>query len=837
MAVDKVFDENGRPVDEYGVPLMDDKGKVVPPEVTPRPFRNTNMAVNAWTASTWTNMPDINLPTTSNMDKLCSTQVPDQCLFNPEDKGSKTELKKLSRRLEAIPKNFEGEFVEIINELRTEVEQMMNKFAHTSFNTNMAPTAYICSATEIMEKLIEITDESEKRVRTAQKKFNDLDKQINASAAILNAVLDNQRPESPKLGPKGGEGEEGFRNGWRDQFWQHVQRMGADQSLKERAEGWKEEENVDDAAENHIQLLLSQLENAKDEHAHLIRMVTLDVTSDLLVQKGPTFDRLKQVYKEQINYHNLAPTDLKDVVYQINKLTKDHLRESEQFTSNASKAKVWIEENEHRQRELATYVQDLHRWYAYEKGLRDGTTSPKVTRLTHEVDDLMAKLEAKKEALRITQEEFECDKPKEPLPVDTSDLDEKLSCACIQLDVVKDILEKEHAAAMKNLRDRQSMEERRCQRMQELLDGLHRRKERLEHSIQQFGYAAEYVEFVLSKAKSVTKAITGYENLIHADSRTLLPICAFPGLEAGVQLATLLKKLAITKSQRVAQCDETIESETVLLEFCVDTQDPGAHKHNTILNRLLHMREQLQEDLESHARLDRSLPEAVTVFYDSLATFRLDPQQQARFMEVRTKAFSLWEDLGVEVKDERRSQPEQKQKQKLPQLLQIVDAVKSPPRLSRFVKSAGRRSGQQSPLLASWSPRTGSPLEEVAALRRSCDSCPPSLAPIAAFGGRQLSASSSSFCPLPATAMPRCLSPKPKPVSPRPSLGRAISAMSPFSLDTSSPRVFPAGASFLGSPLGPKSQARDWRLDKETFVPAAPATFNPREFRVVKPLD
>ena len=30
-----------------------------------------------------------------------------------------------------------------------------------------------------------------------------------------------------------------------------------------------------------------------------------------------------------------------------------------------------------------------------------------------------------------------------------------------------------------------------------------------------------------------------------------------------MRLATLLKKLAVTKSQRVAQCDETIESETV----------------------------------------------------------------------------------------------------------------------------------------------------------------------------------------------------------------------------------------------------------------------------------
>ena len=124
MAVDKIFDENGRPVDEYGIPMMDEQGKVVPPVVTPRPFRNASNAVNAWTTCTWTNIPDINLPGTSSMDKFSNSQVPEQCLFNPQDKGSKTELKKLSRRLEAIPKNFEGEFVETVNQLRTEIEQV-----------------------------------------------------------------------------------------------------------------------------------------------------------------------------------------------------------------------------------------------------------------------------------------------------------------------------------------------------------------------------------------------------------------------------------------------------------------------------------------------------------------------------------------------------------------------------------------------------------------------------------------------------------------------------------------------------------------------------------------
>ena len=65
------------------------------------------------------------------------------------------------------------------------------------------------------------------------------------------------------------------------------------------------------------------------------------------------------------------------------------------------------------------------------------------------------------------------------------------------------------------------------------------------------------------------------------DTPTLLP---FP--QVAVELYELLNFLAAEKTQRVQSINKTRESRTMLLEFCVDTQDPNAHKHEQILSEL-----------------------------------------------------------------------------------------------------------------------------------------------------------------------------------------------------------------------------------------------------------
>jgi hypothetical protein len=79
-------------------------------------------------------------------------------------------------------------------------------------------------------------------------------------------------------------------------------------------------------------------------------------------------------------------------------------------------------------------------------------------------------------------------------------------------------------------------------------------------------------------------------------------------IEVTVQLYELLQRLEVDQQARIESIDQSIARHTTMLEFCVDTQDPNAHKHQAVLDELEFSREQLVEDIANHSKMEGDLP-------------------------------------------------------------------------------------------------------------------------------------------------------------------------------------------------------------------------------------
>ena len=80
------LDAYGRPQDEYGEPLIDAKGMVVAPLVTPRAIRNAKIDIKGFKAKpdwVWERSPEVVLLNEVDVDKQCNTHVSGKvCVVN-----------------------------------------------------------------------------------------------------------------------------------------------------------------------------------------------------------------------------------------------------------------------------------------------------------------------------------------------------------------------------------------------------------------------------------------------------------------------------------------------------------------------------------------------------------------------------------------------------------------------------------------------------------------------------------------------------------------------------------------------------------------------------------
>ena len=72
-------------------------------------------------------------------------------------------------------------------------------------------------------------------------------------------------------------------------------------------------------------------------------------------------------------------------------------------------------------------------------------------------------------------------------------------------------------------------------------------------------------------------------------------------------MTEVLQSMAEDKARRVRAVDATLRDHTSMLEFCVDTHDPNAHKHKKVLEELQRLRDQLEEDIDANREMEKSV--------------------------------------------------------------------------------------------------------------------------------------------------------------------------------------------------------------------------------------
>jgi hypothetical protein len=123
--------------------------------------------------------------------------------------------------------------------------------------------------------------------------------------------------------------------------------------------------------------------------------------------------------------------------------------------------------------------------------------------------------------------------------------------------------------------------------------------ETLENSLVACNRTMSLIEMQQNFVALTQSALLQYEQKTYIRSSPIIPVINMKAMEVAVELYELLNFLAAEKTQRVQSINKTRESRTMLLEFCVDTQDPNAHKHEQILSELNVMRDHLLQDVDS----------------------------------------------------------------------------------------------------------------------------------------------------------------------------------------------------------------------------------------------
>ena len=72
-----------------------------------------------------------------------------------------------------------------------------------------------------------------------------------------------------------------------------------------------------------------------------------------------------------------------------------------------------------------------------------------------------------------------------------------------------------------------------------------------------------------------------------------------------------------------------------MLEFTVDTYDPNAHKHSSIIERLTETRAELQEELEYHVGLGQQNAAAAVAVLQAIANSTMSETHQGQWEDLR----------------------------------------------------------------------------------------------------------------------------------------------------------------------------------------------------------
>eukprot|EP00668_Euglena_longa_P016058 GGOE01020259.1.p1 GENE.GGOE01020259.1~~GGOE01020259.1.p1 ORF type:complete len:746 (+),score=259.57 GGOE01020259.1:326-2239(+) len=379
--------------------------------------------------------------------------------------------------------------------------------------------------------------------------------------------------------------DDGFKTGWHGRWWRHDRRQRADDVLARKLKRWMMAEDKDEAGDTQIELLYSLLANLKGRITVLQRMAGFTVSLEM-----PTTE-VGSVLQSKTEFLAMLQAILEKCEAKQEEMEFKH----EDTAQKARKSmKSMAGQQSDRDRELKALEEQLQQ--LRNTPLTDMVTNdPTVKRLVAELEQLRkAVVEKEAELAR-----FRADMARR--------LEEEMQLEIARLEKALQDLEQSHKT-VKAARQRKQQEEEDRQVSMELQ--LVKGKEIIGVLRDSVGACSNLVGYIKLQQTFITQCVSSLAGLqaeMSTDGSVQVPVIRARILQVAVELYELLIFLIREKELRVVSMETTMESRTMLLEFCVDTQDPNAHKHEQILTELTVMRDQLKADVEAHQTMITNL--------------------------------------------------------------------------------------------------------------------------------------------------------------------------------------------------------------------------------------
>lgn len=421
-------------------------------------------------------------------------------------------------------------------------------------------------------------------------------------------------------------------DGWEGDWWGQRSRVEADAALVEKVQSWSECERRDDAVESDLRLMHSQFHNLLRRIAILRDLVPTHLLTALPPWVAAHQCHLQHRWKALVAEQSGLALDLQRVSQRSAAAEARLAADLQNFGTAMVPNNELIASLEQQIQELERLLQCRHDEYLTAKTAllheeQHATANVHANRLREEAREIarniefeMAELKAKEfqaiqSDIRFDQAHREqVTQAKDRARMELAALDLKLEddkrTIKQQLHDLKAQLDSVEQA--RSQQDRQQVEA--CKAASAFLSQLEAHAELLTQCTARVEAGKELVEWAQATLTSLALAMVAFGERSREASPSQASL-SVDALECGGWLTTALRSAMQDRQARIASVDKTLTRHIQLLEFCVDTHDPNAHKHQSIISGLQGLRAQLAEDV---ARFDLLHIEVASVSRDLL---------------------------------------------------------------------------------------------------------------------------------------------------------------------------------------------------------------------------
>eukprot|EP00997_Jenningsia_sp_PLL12_P001960 NODE_132_length_2422_cov_83.251580_g115_i0.p1 GENE.NODE_132_length_2422_cov_83.251580_g115_i0~~NODE_132_length_2422_cov_83.251580_g115_i0.p1 ORF type:complete len:721 (+),score=279.22 NODE_132_length_2422_cov_83.251580_g115_i0:109-2271(+) len=593
-------------------------------------------------------------------------------MLPPVEGGGSLEAMALLKEELMMLSPVDSVFGPFVQDATRKVSALHQAVQSSSLNSGQVPVEYFQRLLEAITVVSRKVDDTRRSLARTKSELVSREKEIQLHSQELDEVY--KAKAKAKMEEEEPLPESGLKMGWRGKFWKHRQRDMEASDLQRKAERWGQDEEHDDSADKQLERLSMQFNMAKhvmnlldqlSDHEELMERMKVSAAS-VRPEMMACRDKGLQLRKE-------SELDLGSMSRLMTRLQSECDKARCAFRAAITECNEFLPGNELRISEVERLIAESRDDYEAKRVIRDNDTNPHRDRLQRELEELRVQVRAKEQEINESNEEW---RRRRQLSVDKGDdLEKFLEADMSRLNARLELLRAERARALE-CRSQYEVEQASWDRREQQLQyNLQQRRGRLIRASSGAEHLVSYADLVrLLEDEGSHLLVRVVDNLI-AEQREQQPGAILEALEAGMMMTTMLCNMQSDKLARIEVITKQIARETTLLEFCIDTHDPNAHKHQEIISHLASVRGELTAEVEAHLASQRMLVSECAVLQQQLT--KPTAAQSSTLASLRNRSPSFFQLLSEVAKPPAKPWTGR---------LASVDGLRTPPPLSGVVR-------------------------------------------------------------------------------------------------------------------------------------------------------